>query len=169
LLCSKFESFLENFFEEFAFYHADISDGIRVDTQMLEHYTNLIIDELTKITLKEKRKPLIEKMVILHNNEPCDLAEYQINAKFNYGKHGQKEIRRLILSFGFEDFVEQLNPVFFSRFNSMNYIRNNIIHGDATPNLTHQDVISYKDLLVNFAIDMDETGNKKLETFRNQF
>jgi len=166
LLCSKFESFLENFFEEFAFHHAEISDGIRIDNQMLEHYTNVIIDELTKITLKEKRKPLIEKMIMLHNNEPCDLTEYQINAKFNYGKHGQKEIQRLILSFGFEEFIQQVNPIFFNQFNSMNHIRNNIIHGDATPSLTHQDVSSYKNLLVNFATDLDQAGNKK---FENQY
>ena len=169
LLCSKFESFLENFLEEFAFRHANISDGIRMDTQILEHYTNVIIDELTKITLKEKRKPLIEKMVTLHNNEPCDLTEYQINAKFNYGKHGQKEIQRLILSFGFEEFIQQVNPIFFNQFNSMNHIRNNIIHGDATPGLTHQDVLSYKNLLVGFAIDLDEAGSEKLEKFKEQF
>ncbi len=169
LLCSKFESFLENFFEEYAFHHADISDGIRIDNQMLEHYTNVIIDELTKITLKEKRKPLIEKIVMLHNNVACDLTEYQINAKFNYGKHGEKQVKKLMLSFGFEEFIQQANVVFYTQFNYMNHIRNNIIHGDATPGLTHQDVLSYKDLLVDFAIDLDKAGNKKLQKFKEQF
>lgn len=82
----------------------------------------------------------------------------------NYGwvNMEQGEIERLLKTFGFKEFVTvDLIKTFFVRFNSLNAIRNNIVHEDATPSLTHQDVKDYLDAVIDFIKELASVGTAK--------
>ena len=79
------------------------------------------------------------------------MRNFKVNAKFNYGKHGQKEIEKLLTTFGFSKFTKEESTIsFMKKFNSLNAIRNNIIHEDATPSLTNKDVENHFKNISNF-------------------
>src|ERR1700744_289693 len=146
LLCAKFEAFLENFLEEYAFYHLNKSSNLSVDRFIYNHIVDCIINiiELQK-GKPDKRKERILKLAVLCGEvEVRPISNYDFDPKLKFGKHGQGEVERLLKVFGFVEYVN-LDSVksFFITFNSLNSIRNNIIHEDATPSLTHQNVKSY--------------------------
>ncbi|MTI41252.1 HEPN domain-containing protein [Fulvivirga lutimaris] len=164
LLCTKFESFLENFLEEYCYEHLKCSTNKNLNTHLYEHILIALIDELnTHKTRPEKRNELIEKVVSLCGvAELSEIETFKIKPKFSYGKHGQSEIEKLLKQFGFRDFLVKEDTLgFFRNFNSLNFVRNNIIHEDATPSLTHQDVQKYLSEINDFIDDL--TTDAKLE------
>ncbi len=167
LLCSKFESFIENFLEEYAYELIQRTTNKTVCRDLFEHITDNIINRLDDIrTNKDKRRPHIKKLVVLFsNNESSTLENYRehINSSLKMGKHGQKEIERLLSNFGFGSMLNTPHITdFFSHFNSLTGIRNNIIHQDSTPALTHKDVQKHLSVIDGFVREIQQYANVKL-------
>ena len=104
--------------------------------------------------------------MLWHSGHQIDSVK--IDNSFDYGKHGQNAILKLFSRIGIEDIFEictiyeieeslsaepetaQMIDI-VADINSMTHIRNNILHTDATPNLTHSQILEYKKHLVLFA------------------
>lgn len=156
LLCAKFEAFIENILEEYAFLHLTNSTNKTICGELQSILIVDLIDKLESVKFSiDKRNPHIESLVQLCGEEECEtLNNFKIKAKFRGGKHGQKEVEKLLRDFGFGHLIEDsLVKMFFIKFNSLYSIRNNIIHEDATPTLTHADVQGYLDNII-FFVDM---------------
>lgn len=153
LLCAKFEAFFESFLEEYAFFHLNISSNHSLDRSLYNHLVDCILNNIEFYKGKQdKRKDFINKLEVLCGAvEIRPINSYQIDPKLKFGKHGQNEIQRLLKAFGFSEYSTKDDvKSFFITFNSLNSIRNNIIHEDATPSLTHQNVKSYLDAVKLF-------------------
>jgi hypothetical protein len=153
LLCAKFEAFLEGFLEEYACMHLEKSTNKNLNLDFQEHLIDCIMESLSVTkSNKIKRKAHIKSLITLcGDDEVVDIEEFKYNNKFNYGKHGQTEVERLLKGFGFSNFLSEDHvKLFFEKFNSLNGMRNNIIHQDKTPSLTHQTVGEYKEVTHSF-------------------
>ena len=157
LLCGKFESFLETFLEEYGYIHLTRSSNKTLPQAISNHIVDNIINRLEYYkNNKLKRAPFISELVMLCGDEEVSCSDFRIDSSFNYGKHGQKEVIRLLNCFGFEQFVNTVETTdFFSRFNSLNNIRNNILHQDSTPSLTHVDVNDFLNSISEFVLKID--------------
>lgn len=171
LLCGKFESFLESFLEEFSYYILNNFSNKNLDSFIKEHLIEVLIHELeNKKNNLSKREEVLMKFVKILGEQEVLCNDFEINAKFNYGKHGQNEVTKLLKKFGFNDFAEsEENKVFYEKFNSLNNIRNNILHQDSTPSLTHQDVTNYLTTLDNFVDNLFEVAKKIILEMKNNY
>lgn len=149
LLVTKFEVFIESFFEE----HLNRQlRGLTKDTfpeQMRYAYLESAIskmNELGKIT--NKKDPLAKELSKLYQYSGGNLSSIRMIApstNFPNGKHGQKDMNRLFENHGLKVFFTRPDIVsLFSQINSCIGIRNSVIHQDAAPTLTHQDVAKHK-------------------------
>lgn len=166
LLCAKFEAFFENFLDEYAFYHLNNSSNHTLDRCLYDHLVDCILIHLETFKGKpEKRKEGVAKLEVLCGaTEIRPINSFQIDPKLKFGKHGQGEVQRLLKAFGFSEYVIQEKvKSFFITFNSLNSIRNNIIHEDATPSLTHQNVQSYLDSVKQFIDGLKDIAINKME------
>lgn len=164
LLCTKFETFLENFLQEYAYINLKTFDNKTLDTHIYEHILKNQI-ELLKLdfTNKENRDIHLENVINLCGSHTFqDIQNFNINSKFNYGKHGQKEIEKLLREFGLNtELSTEIKSRFFNNFNALNAIRNNIIHEDATPSLTHQDVEFHLNEIKTFIFELNDKAMSK--------
>lgn len=170
-LVGKFEVFLEDAIAEYVFKLAKMR---LLTTHMPEiiklHSSKHLIDEQFLIALKNLRPSAAERLkeLSLLWNTSHVLETIKINNSFNYGKHGQNEIKKLFARIGIEDVFKECiiyedqeslsEDIVTSRaidvaatVNSMTGIRNNILHNDATPNLTHLQILEYTKHLILFA------------------
>lgn len=154
LLTGKFEAFLEGAAEDFVYaLNALQAKGRFVPARILaEHSLHALRDAEQRL-----RNGQVEELRTLFTHlgrrwtdiEPC--ADIVIPCKFNYGKHGDGEITRLFKRVGFDDIfatvvVSDSSEVYEDiaaqtldikgTVNSLTNIRNNILHQDATPELT---------------------------------
>lgn len=164
LLCSKFEAFVESFLAEYAYEMCNRCDSSSLDKSIFNCLSEVLIEELEKNKKNiPRRNATLSKIADLHSNTPSPVNTFNSNPKFKYGKHGQKEMTRLLTRFGFGDFNSAIIiDGFYSNFNSLLNIRNNIVHEDATPSLTHLDVKNYLDLLNDFSNKIDRAGTSKI-------
>ena len=165
LLCTKFEAFLEEFLEEYAYLHIEKSSNKNLDSDIFEHLVdNLILSlENNKLDKTKRREAITELVMLCGDVEVSPISCNKIDTKFRDGKHGQREVEKLLKTFGFASFIEE-NEVkfFFKKFNSLNMIRNNIIHEHATPTLTHQDVEAYLSIVSNFITKLNNLASAKI-------
>ncbi len=167
LLCSKFESYIENALQEYSYLHIKHSSNKSLDIHIYENIVEEIMNNLESTkNNKTKRKPHLNSIAEFCGTEECSpIDHYSVKAKFNYGKHGQKEVEKLLIKFGFSDTVKkESSENFFKQFNSLNFIRNNIIHEDATPSLTDKDVEKYVKIISDFILELDNEAVEKLKT-----
>jgi HEPN superfamily RiboL-PSP-like protein len=165
LLCSKFESYLESSLEEYAYLHLKYSSNKNIDAHIYDSVVEEIIESMEIVkNNRTKLKPQLNSLAELCGNaEFSPIDHLSVNAKFSYGKHGQKEVEKLLKRFGFSAFAKrEESSHFFKKFNSLNFIRNNIIHEDATPSLTDKDVEKYLDTISNFIVEFDKVAIIKL-------
>ncbi len=103
----------------------------------------------------------------------------KISNKFSYGKHGSGEMKALFSRIGISDiFIEcqlqhteddsmlESEPTKKSispDMDSFTNIRNNIIHSDSSPNITHQQIHNYKEKFWEFSYLVDLKLQKKIE------
>lgn len=170
LLCTKFETFLENFLKEYAYINLTNFNNQNVDEHIYEHILRNHISKLNQYILnKGKREKHLDKVVNLCSpHQFDDIQELDVVTKFSYGKHGQTEIEKLLNEFGLCNILaEEIKDVFFNKFNSLNFIRNNIIHEDATPSLTHVDVEDHLSIILNFIKELDSKAIEKYNTAYN--
>ena len=169
-LVAKFEGFLEQTVSEYAFRLGQLRlpAGHFPDVIKL-HSARYLIDDQFLAALHNLKTSAIERLkeISLFWHSEHQLDSIRIDNSFDYGKHGQSAIVRLFSRIGITDIFEDC-PVYEAEeslsgepealwnvdivadINSMTYIRNNILHNDATPNLTHSQIFAYKQHLVIF-------------------
>lgn len=164
LLCSKFEAFIEEYLEEYAYECCQKCNNKNIDSVLFNHLLDVQLNQLEKVKHnKTKRLPFLQNISLLVETKKNLLNGFEVDSKFSFGKHGQKELTKLLMKFGFESFNNQkIDEEFYKKFNSLFNIRNNIIHEDATPSLTHKDVKDFKTLLQSFCKDLALDGEKKI-------
>ncbi|WDF65048.1 HEPN domain-containing protein [Flavobacterium sp. KACC 22763] len=169
LLCGKFESFLECFLDEFGYYILNNFSNKKLESYIKNHLIDVLIKELEiKKNNNEKREEVLMKFVKILGVEEVLCNEFNLDTKFSYGKHGQSEVTKLLKKFGFNEFADsEENKIFYEKFNSLNNIRNNILHQDSTPSLTHQDVISYQNIIINFVENLSNESIKIIQEMNN--
>ena len=159
LLCTHFEVFVESFIAE----HVDVlricykSDTI--PQYMKDNYVNDTIRALRELPFPSKKTKPLKALFLLHDSKVLEMtaiSDLEIDMKYSFGKHGQDDTAKLFRKFGFAAFVD--SPAFkapFRNINSAINIRNNIIHEGSAPNLSHNDVIMYKNDFLKFATDLE--------------
>lgn len=159
LLCTHFEVFVESFVAE----HVDALRACYKSDTMPQYMKDNYIDDTIK-SIKDhaypskKTKPL-KALFRLHDSKVFDMSaipNLKIDMKYSFGKHGQEDTARLFCKFGFKDFVDSSSfkeP--FRNINSAINIRNNILHEGSAPNLSHNDVVTYKNDFLKFACDLE--------------
>lgn len=154
LLMSKFENFLEMFIEE----HSDKQLQGHSSSTFPDNLKVLYLDEAAKLiiekTMKEKKEKYAGYILQLYGDSTeniYSLKSIKPSCSFNYGKHGSEEIKKLFSNHGLSTFIRSdvMRPI-LDKLNSCIAIRNNIIHQDTTPSLTHQDVVSHAENIRNF-------------------
>ena len=118
LVCGKFESFLESFLEEYCYEILSNYTNIKLEKNIKNHLTEVLINELEKKKNNTtKREEIILRMSQLYSEIEILCNDFSIDCKFNYGKHGEEEIKRLLKRFGFNEFAESDdNKNFFTKF-----------------------------------------------------
>lgn len=159
LLCTHFEVFVESFMAE----HVDVLRACyKSDTipqYMKDNYVNDTIRALRDLPVPSKKTKPLRALFRLHDSKVLEMtaiSDLEIDMKYSFGKHGQEDTERLFCKFGFATFVD--SPSFrdpFRNINSAINIRNNIIHEGSAPNLSHNDVIMYKNDFLKFATDLE--------------
>ena len=159
LLCTHFEVFVESFMAE----HVDVLRACyKSDTipqYMKDNYVNDTIRALRDLPFPSKKTKPLKALFRLHDSKVLEMtaiSDLEIDMKYSFGKHGQEETARLFCKFGFKAFVDSSSfkeP--FRNINSAINIRNNIIHEGSAPNLSHNDVIMYKNDFLKFTTDLE--------------
>ncbi len=170
-LVAKLEVFLEEAVAEYAFRLEQLKlPSARFPDIIKLHCARYLIDDQFLTALHNLKPSAIKRLkeisLLWHSERQLD--SIRIDNSFDYGKHGQNAIVRLFSRIGIADVFETC-PVYepeeslsgepetlrqvdiVADINSMTGIRNNILHNDATPNLTHLQILEYKRHLVLFA------------------
>jgi len=187
LLTSKFESFLENLIEEYIDYINSMNIKAKYLPEVLKinHTIHSINNSQNIIGHAHKIQEQVNLFESISNlwdgnnifNKLC------IKSKFNYGKHGEKDLIKLFKNIGIQNIFDEVKIFetensmlgytkkqldFKGKFNSLIYIRNNIVHQDDTPNLTHIDVIEYKKFIIKFVNELIVVLENKLDEIKNR-
>lgn len=180
LLMGKFENFAECLAEEAVFRINNASLPVeRIPVRLkLIHSAHAISDVayIRKVERQEQSSAILQSLASLWSPNGKGMA-LEIPCRFSYGKHGEDELRKLFDPFGILDVFDAVEirdttetladtPTagvvdFRGVFNGTTNIRNNILHQDATPELTVEQVATYRDLFANFA---DGLGHVLRET-----
>lgn len=165
LLCAKFEAFVEEFLEEYAYECCNRTTNKSIDSPLMNHILDCLISNLDNVKNNTaRRRPVLNQISSLVESSTNPMNGFTVDSKFSFGKHGQRELTKLLTKFGYKTFNEtKTTEGFYRLFNSLFNIRNNIIHEDATPTLTHRNVRSYKDLLEKFVEDIDNLGQSRID------
>jgi len=170
-LVAKLEVFLEEVVSEYAFRIEQLElPSERFPDIIKLHCSKYLIDEQFLTALDNLKTSSIERLkeisLLWHSGH--QINSIKIDNSFDYGKHGQNAILKLFSRIGIEDIFE-ICPIYeieeslseepetaqmidiVADINSMTGIRNNILHTDATPNLTHSQILEYKKHLVLLA------------------
>lgn len=170
-LVAKFEVFLEEAVTEYIFKLEKMKLPTTHIPEIIKlHSAKHLINEQFLSSL-ENRKPSaiarLKELSLLWNTSHI-LETIKIDSSFDYGKHGQNAISKLFARIGIDDIFKEcviyetqeslsedtmtsLPIDVATDVNSMTGIRNNILHTDATPNLTHWQILEYTKHLILFA------------------
>lgn len=157
LLTGKFEAFLENAAEDFLFLVNKLGAfGRHIPLRLLAEHTASAVQSVGHTMNNGDLKSIRTLFTALSrhwtDSGPC--SDLKIACSFNYGKHGAAEVEKLFKRIGIDrvfesilvpDETEKLEDGSVPRMidvegmvNSLTNIRNNILHQDATPELTTQ-------------------------------
>jgi len=178
-LASKLEAFLEDIVAEFIDKINEQRPHVsRIPYSVKISALDCILDEgmLSKIRGHDPSAGEIFSKVAILCGIDSVVEELRIRVKFNYGKHGEDEIIKLFAQIGIDDVFEacplvssgestmieeQVHQKIDVRadINSVTNIRNNILHTDATPSLTHYQVAEFVKHFILFAEKLVEVLN----------
>ncbi|KIU12920.1 MAE_28990/MAE_18760 family HEPN-like nuclease [Bacillus subtilis] len=183
LLTAKFEVFVEDVVTEY------------IETINAMNITNLLISDKLKIThsavvLKklmdyiehpnkdEQKIKVFKELAILWASEEQRVLPLNIPNKFNYGKHGAKEIQKLFKNIELENIFDRVilytdkeDSLLESQeivkmdviINNITNQRNNIVHQDKSPNMTHKQINDYLKHLNDFSEKLCELLKERLD------
>lgn len=169
LLSTKFEVFLEEFIDEHSLRILNGHTNMTLPKPLKDEYatraSELILSEKKTAT----RDKYLQALVALYNDSEHEIGHISLirpSLKFNYGKHGQKEIERMYKCHGLKEFIESSTvKSMLMMINSLTAIRNNVVHQDSTPTITYQTVNSHKDNLLAFADALEN----EIESNKNKY
>jgi len=171
LLCAKFECFIESSVEEYCqevnrlrLKASQIPDSLRLQTAK----TLLPDGTVGKVRSGDVKGAQDALMLLAPLWCKCDeVCEIRVDSHFNYGRHGEDAVRKLLHRIGIEDVFREctislpaegpegsegtIEVDVISDINALTVFRNQIIHTDANPNLTHSQIKGYRDHLSQFA------------------
>lgn len=158
LLVTKFESFIEDFLDEHSSQVIKGHTNRTLPVGMRQSYALSAIEKANQAPQAEKKERCIEDISLLWLGEEKKidtLMTYRPAVKFKLGKHGQDELMRIFALNGLKDYLllEDTKKI-LRQIDSLLAIRNNIIHEDASPSITHQDVDKYVDGIDKFVKDL---------------
>lgn len=185
LLVVKFEVFIEDIVDEYVEStnaHALPSDKIPVRLK-LTHF----LEKVERAwPLKERQEDEIEAICKEtgsfwnpHRDSQC--PPLRIDTRFSFGKHGSNEIERLFKKIGQPDIFSHVSITttrvdvsleqdieekvdFKGTLDSLICLRNEIVHRDATPKITPDDLISHKAFLQQFSEKLDDYISQQIPT-----
>lgn len=180
LLASKLEAFAENIVEDYADSVGELDlKAKHIPREVRATATSFLLGSClnggTGFNGSAKAvNALIDAAKLWDDEAP--LVDLPIDTRFNYGKHGSKELRNLferigitdicgtcLVSSGIDSLVQQggERENISADIDSLTNIRNNIIHSDASPaNLTHQQIRKYRERLWEFCYLVDNHMEK---------
>ena len=154
LLSTKFEVFLEEFIDEHSRMVLAGHTNATISTELKNKYIDTAVDmvrETNNRTKKNQYLSMVSKLLTNSGESISTFSSIRPSTKFSFGKHGQKEIEALFERHGLKTFITS-EPIRNSLqiMNSLFSIRNNVIHEDASPTLTHQTINDHKDNIMHF-------------------
>ena len=167
LLSTKLEVFIEEFLEEHTLRALKGHTNKTISNQLKDRYLDRAVDLISKEKSRSKKNTLLTSLLTLYGNTEQSIDRIKNispSTKFNYGKHGQTEIEELFKKHGLESFiVNEETQTCLRLMNSLIAIRNNVIHQEATPSLTHLTVDEHKKNILKFIqlIENDINSNKR--------
>ena len=172
LLCTKFEVFLEDFMDEHSRMVIQGHTNTSIPSKMKDTYIDTAVNSASGVKNKTVRNSFLQSLMTLLKNDGSSIASImniRPSTKFGMGKHGQKEIESLFERHGLESFIKSADAQNDLRMmNSLFSIRNNVIHEDASPGLTHQTIEDHRNNIMHFVglIESDVRANHL--TYYNQ-
>lgn len=168
LLTAKFECFVEDAAEEVK-YRLEL-DGVGADRLPVRLRVacvqNVIDDSFIAKVRHGSEKALSELKVLIPLLAGDRVNSVPIDTRFSYGKHGSVELEKLMVRLGiskafeiFDGMAERQGAergALKAAFDSLTAIRNNIIHTDATPSFTVDQVKEYEATIVVLTQAIDE-------------
>lgn len=165
LLSTKFEVFLEEFIDEHSRLVLAGHTNATISTELKNKYIDTAVDmvrETNNRTKKNQYLSMVSKLLINSGESISTFSSIRPSTKFSFGKHGQKEIEALFERHGLKAFITS-EPIhnLLQIMNSLFSIKNNVIHEDASPTLTHQTIQNHKDNIMRFVdlLENDITVN----------
>jgi hypothetical protein len=168
LLAAKLECFFESVVEEYCEGLCTKESAIHLPHAVKVSASRLLflesrLAELESLEVEKANRLFAEIVAIWSDTRPC--PQISIDSKFAYGKHGETQVIRLFRRIGIENVFEAFliedeteslaspeGPKSIAPdFNSLSSLRNNIIHTDAAPAMTEEDIIRYKRRMYAFA------------------
>ncbi|MDB5777847.1 MAG: hypothetical protein JWP93_212 [Polaromonas sp.] len=186
LLGAKFEAFSENIVEDYVSQLAMLAPKAKhLNRELRIHSTTHRLTQCVSNAAFSAKTMSIKNLQAAASlwDEDCLHQELHISNKFNYGKHGSEELKNLFKRIGFQDILTECQITLrlantmlstaHSRtsisadIDSLTNIRNNIIHSDASPsNITHQQLIGYKENIWEFGFLVDMRLDKELQSIK---
>lgn len=180
LIASKIEVYVETVFEEFIYGLNEKELPSNKIPKELKFYHTVekfpeveILKNHNKI---DKNCNIFLSMAKVWSND-ADFVKIEINSKFNYGKHGEKEIVNLFKKIGINNILDgmiietNIEDVYADetetiiakdKINELIGIRNNILHTSANPAITDLNVKNYINLCKSFCEKIDNILQDRL-------
>jgi hypothetical protein len=169
LLSGKFENFVEAVAEEYVFIVNNLNlRSSKIPDVMKLHHSYALLNKLENARKngQDDAKKILEEIGAVWVTN-VNFNKLDIECKFNYGKHGEKELKKLFIPIGIDDIFEAVEINFCKEnveddeklqkidfkgvFNSVMNMRNNILHQNASPNLTLDRIREYQGIFKMFA------------------
>ncbi len=167
ILVTKFQVFVENILDEFLdrlnrnqFRFVDLPPFIKLNSIKVKIENYKLHQKLKNFQKYNDRNFMNEVREILnslniHFSNNVNDGHLQLKSKFPIGKTGANELSALFSQINGENIYEICN-IDDNKLNSLLNIRHNVIHQDATPGLTDETIISYRDFLLDFIEKIDK-------------
>lgn len=154
LLSTKFEVFLEDFIDEHSRKILNGHTYTSLPTDLKNSYVDSTLAKVSDISDRRKKIQYMRLLMKLFNSNEetiSTLSPIRPSLKFSFGKHGQKEIEKMFERHGLKNFINSSDVQNALRMmNSLFSIRNNVIHEDASPALTHLTIQDHRDNIMHF-------------------
>ncbi|PAK41074.1 MAE_28990/MAE_18760 family HEPN-like nuclease [Peribacillus simplex] len=190
LLTAKFEVFVEDVVREYI----EEINSMKLTTPLISNHLKMkhsitrikeIVEIIEHPNKEEKRIEVFKEIAKLWSEQEHEtFDDLNIPNKFNYGKHGSKEMEKLFRNIEIENVFETIviytdeeNSLLDSVeeidlkgiINNITSQRNKISHQDQTPNITHKDLEGYVDHLNRFSKDLCEYLEGNLYNLNEQY
>ena len=172
LLSTKFEVFIEEFIEEHSLKTIQGHTNATLPAVVKNAYIDTAIEKTVNVKSRTDKNSYLQSLLKLMGSDGASISSIvniRPSVKFNYGKHGQKEIEALFDRHGLGAFIKSSqSQTCLAMLNSLIAIRNNVIHQDVSPGLTHQTIKNHKENVINFVELVEKDVNAQKLVYYNE-